>query len=98
MPGVARGSVASVGGDAEAEARMGSKLTRFVENHRSRLIVVALCLTHVAALAAAVVISLMLRFEGLPLTTACRHYLATHLASLLVAIPVYLAAFSGFRL
>ena len=40
----------------------------------------------------------MLRFENLPWPTVYQQYLAGHLASLLVVIPLYLAAFTGFRL
>jgi FlaA1/EpsC-like NDP-sugar epimerase len=65
---------------------------------RSRLVSVGLAVSDIVSLTAALVLAVCLRFEFAPEPSLYGYLFVPHYASLLAAIPLYLAIFSSFRL
>lgn len=82
----------------EAREKMGDKLRRFPADIMPSAVAAVLVIADITAILTAIAISLLLRFDGMPMETVYHRYVQTHLLSLHIGIVIYIAVFSMCRM
>jgi FlaA1/EpsC-like NDP-sugar epimerase len=80
------------------DVQIARKFTRFSDGVRLRFATLILAATDIASLLISMVIAFLLRFDGMAWSEIYTRYIREHLFSVFIAIALYIAIYSKFRL